>query len=79
MLLRGSFGVAEDQFFKKASEYARHHGLPRVYIACNSGARVGLVEELLPKLRIHWKDVEDPSKVDFLGNLLGFDKGMVAW
>jgi len=58
----GSFGVAEDQFFKKASEYARLHGLPRVYIACNSGARVGLVEELLPKLRIHWKDVEDPSK-----------------
>lgn len=60
----GSFGVAEDQFFKKASEYARLHGLPRVYIACNSGARVGLVEELLPKLRIHWKDVEDPSKAD---------------
>lgn len=56
--------MAEDQFFKKASEYARHHGLPRVYIACNSGARVGLVEELLPKLRIHWKDVEDPAKAD---------------
>ncbi len=63
----GSFGVAEDQFFKKASEYARHHGFPRVYIACNSGARVGLVEELLPKLRIHWKDVEDPSKAEIIG------------
>ena len=72
--------MAEDQFFKKASEYARHHGLPRVYIACNSGARVGLVEELLPKLRIHWKDVEDPAnRRIFIGEFLGSDKGMVAW
>lgn len=59
----GSFGVAEDHFFKKATEYARQRGLPRVYIACNSGARVGLVEEIMPKLRVHWNDAADPSKV----------------
>ena len=35
----------------QATEYARQRGLPRVYIACNSGARVGLVEEIMPKLR----------------------------
>ncbi|CAL1131713.1 unnamed protein product [Cladocopium goreaui] len=58
----GSFGVAEDHFFKKATEYARQRGLPRVYIACNSGARVGLVEEIMPKLRVHWNDAADPSK-----------------
>ena len=58
----GSFGVAEDQFFKKATKYARQRGLPRVYIACNSGARVGLVDEIIPKLQVHWKDA-DPSKV----------------
>ena len=58
----GSFGVAEDHFFKKASEYARQRGLPRVFIACNSGARVGLVEEIMPKIRVHWKDEADPSK-----------------
>ena len=38
----------------QATEYARAKGLPRVYIACNSGARVGLVEELMPKLRVQW-------------------------
>ncbi|CAK9058240.1 Acetyl-CoA carboxylase (ACC) [Includes: Biotin carboxylase] [Durusdinium trenchii] len=58
----GSFGVQEDHFFKKATEYARQRGLPRVYIACNSGARVGLVEEIMPKLRVQWKDDADPSK-----------------
>eukprot|EP00438_Fugacium_kawagutii_P004903 Skav229216 [mRNA] locus=scaffold2439:123806:138301:+ [translate_table: standard] len=41
----GSFG---DQFFQKASEFARLSGLPRIYVSCNSGARVGLVEELKP-------------------------------
>ena len=36
------------RFFQKASELARREGLPRVYVSCNSGARVGLVEELKP-------------------------------
>jgi len=58
----GSFGVAEDVFFQKASEYARTNGLPRVYIACNSGARVGLVEELKPHVQVKWTDAKDPSK-----------------
>ena len=58
----GSFGVKEDHFFKQATEYARKRGLPRVYIACNSGARVGLVEEIIPKLQVKWKDAEDPLK-----------------
>ena len=47
----GSFGVPEDEFFFKASEYARVRGIPRVYIACNSGARIGLVEELKPFIK----------------------------
>jgi len=58
----GSFGVAEDLFFKKAMEYARKRGLPRIFIACNSGARVGLVDELMPKLKVHWIDESDPGK-----------------
>jgi acetyl-CoA carboxylase/biotin carboxylase 1 len=57
----GSFGVDEDEFFFKASEYARTRGLPRVHIACNSGARIGLVESLKPKFRIAWKDESNPS------------------
>merc|ERR1711988_1437310 len=41
----GSFGVSEDEFFYKASEYARTRGLPRVFISCNSGARIGLEQD----------------------------------
>jgi len=63
----GSFGVDEDVFFQKASEYARKNGLPRIYIACNSGARVGLVEELKEFVKAKWSDPENPSKgFDFL-------------
>merc|ERR1719221_2213837 len=58
----GSFGVKEDQFFQKASEYARKKGIPRIYVSCNSGARVGLVEELKPLYKIHWIDAKEPSK-----------------
>ena len=48
----GSFGVKEDDFFEAASLFARKHRLPRVYIACNSGARIGLVEELKPQFKV---------------------------
>jgi acetyl-CoA carboxylase/biotin carboxylase 1 len=57
----GSFGVQEDEFFFKASEYARERGLPRIFISCNSGARIGLVEELKPKFKIAWKDESNPA------------------
>jgi len=78
----GSFGVAEDVFFQKASEFARAKGLPRIYIACNSGARVGLVEELKPYIRAAWTDPEDPSKgFDYLyleeADYKRFDEGTV--
>jgi acetyl-CoA carboxylase/biotin carboxylase 1 len=57
----GSFGVLEDEFFFKASEYARERGLPRVFISCNSGARIGLVEDLKPKFKVAWKDEARPE------------------
>jgi len=58
----GSFGVAEDEVFFKASKYARENKIPRVYIACNSGARIGLVEDLKPKFEIKFIDEAAPSK-----------------
>ena len=61
----GSFGVQEDEFFYKASEYARLKGLPRIFISCNSGARIGLVDELKSQYKVAWKDESNP--------LLGFD------
>jgi len=58
----GSFGVEEDDHYFKASKYAREHGLPRVYIACNAGARIGLVDELKPKFQIKFVDEAAPNK-----------------
>eukprot|EP00958_Prasinococcus_capsulatus_P024488 scaffold3827_cov394-Prasinococcus_capsulatus_cf.AAC.7 len=57
----GSFGVEEDWVYKKASEYARRNGLPRVYIACNAGARIGLIDELKKDFQIAWNDPTNPS------------------
>jgi len=63
----GSFGVEEDDFFYKASEYARQKKIPRVYISCNAGARIGLVEELKTKFNIKFTDPENPAKgLDYL-------------
>lgn len=42
----GSFGPQEDMVFQKASEIAREKKIPRIYISCNSGARIGLAEEV---------------------------------
>ncbi len=44
----GSFGPKEDYFFNKCTELARKLGIPRIYLSANSGARLGLAEELMP-------------------------------
>lgn len=58
----GSFGTREDVVFFKASEYARSRGLPRVFLAANSGARIGMAQSLKSKFRIAWNDESDPAK-----------------
>lgn len=42
----GSFGPKEDYLFSRASERARQLGIPRIYFSANSGARIGLAEEV---------------------------------
>ncbi len=46
----------------QASEYARVRGIPRIYIAANSGARIGMAESLKKLFKICWTDDTDPSK-----------------
>lgn len=58
----GSFGPVEDQFFYLVTQYAREQGLPRIYLSANSGARIGLAEELLPLFSAAWSDNERPEK-----------------
>src|SRR5699024_139483 len=44
--LLGVFGPKEDLVFQKASERARAMKVPRIYLSANSGARIGLAEEV---------------------------------
>jgi len=58
----GSFGPAEDKFFFKCSELARRLGVPRIYLSANSGARIGMAEELIPHFSVAWNDASRPEK-----------------
>ncbi|CAL1715333.1 unnamed protein product [Somion occarium] len=63
----GSFGPLEDQFFHLASQYAREQGIPRIYLSANSGARIGLAEEVMSLFSCAWNDPAHPEKgVDYL-------------
>ena len=53
----------EDLLFLRASELARAEGIPRIYVAANSGARIGLAEEIRHMFHVAWVDPEDPYKV----------------
>ncbi|KAK1328437.1 hypothetical protein QTO34_012010 [Cnephaeus nilssonii] len=58
----GSFGVGEDLLYLRASELARAEGIPQIYLAANSGARIGLAEEIKHMFQVAWVDPEDPLK-----------------
>jgi len=58
----GSFGTREDLVFELASKLARSLGVPRLYLAANSGARIGLAESVRCKIRVAWKDDAKPDE-----------------
>lgn len=58
----GSFGPHEDILFLKASQLARQLRIPRIYIAANSGARIGLAEEIKHMFKVAWEDPAEPDK-----------------
>ena len=60
--LLGVFGPEEDMVFQLASERARALGIPRIYLAANSGARIGLAEEVKAHFNIAWYDDSNPDK-----------------
>ena len=58
----GSFGTREDALFLAASREARRLGVPRLYIAANSGARIGMADEVKRAFKVAWVDAKDPLK-----------------
>jgi acetyl-CoA carboxylase/biotin carboxylase 1 len=57
----GSFGPTEDSFFNKCTELARRLGIPRIYLSANSGARIGMADELIPHFSVAWNDATSPE------------------
>ena len=48
----GAFGPREDAVFRAVTEYAMEERLPLLYLAANSGARVGLANEIKKCLQV---------------------------
>ena len=57
----GSFGTREDVVFKLASEFARERKIPRLYVAANSGARIGLSESIKKMFKVAFKNPQKPE------------------
>ena len=57
----GSFGPLEDKFFQKCTELAQKLGIPRIYLSANSGARIGMADELIPFFNVAWNDPARPE------------------
>ena len=82
----GSFGPIEDDYFYKATRYARQNGLPRIYLSANSGARIGLADEVMSLFDVSWRDASKPEKgfdylyltPDNLDKLNGIGSGSVV-
>jgi acetyl-CoA carboxylase / biotin carboxylase 1 len=63
----GSFGTREDVVFKLASEFAREKRIPRLFVAANSGARIGLANCVKKLFKVAFKDATKPENgFDFL-------------
>uniref|UniRef100_A0A7S1BIY5 Acetyl-CoA carboxylase n=1 Tax=Corethron hystrix TaxID=216773 RepID=A0A7S1BIY5_9STRA len=57
----GSFGTREDVVFKMASDYARERRVPRLYVAANSGARIGVADGVRKCFKVAFKDKNKPE------------------
>ncbi|CAA7024293.1 unnamed protein product [Microthlaspi erraticum] len=58
----GSFGPREDAFFHAVTELACAKKLPLIYLAANSGARLGVAEEVKACFKVGWSDEVSPEK-----------------
>lgn len=57
----GSFGPREDIFFKAITDLACQRRLPLIYLAANSGARIGVAEEVRSCFRVGWLEDTTPD------------------
>ncbi|GAB2292893.1 acetyl-coenzyme-A carboxylase [Dionaea muscipula] len=58
----GSFGPKEDAFFFAVTDIACAKKLPLIYLAANSGARIGVAEEVKSCFKVGWHDDSSPER-----------------
>uniref|UniRef100_A0A7S1I8U2 Acetyl-CoA carboxylase n=1 Tax=Eutreptiella gymnastica TaxID=73025 RepID=A0A7S1I8U2_9EUGL len=58
----GSFAIEEDKVFNAACMLAKNKGLPLIYLACNSGARIGMAQEVKDVYKVMFMDPTKPEK-----------------
>lgn len=58
----GSFGPKEDAFFLAVTDLACARKIPLIYLAANSGARIGVAEEIKNCFKIGWSDESSPER-----------------
>lgn len=58
----GSFGPREDAFFQAVTDLACSKKLPLIYLAANSGARIGVAEEVKSCFKVGWSDESNPER-----------------
>nr|ACZ50637.1 homomeric acetyl-CoA carboxylase [Arachis hypogaea] len=57
----GSFGPREDAFFRAVTDLACAKKLPLIYLAANSGARLGAAEEVKACFKVGWSEESNPE------------------
>nr|ASZ00207.1 acetyl-CoA carboxylase 2 [Geranium maderense] len=57
----GSFGPREDAFFHAVTNLACTQKLPLIYLAANSGARLGMADEVKACFKVGWSDDSNPE------------------
>ncbi|KAJ4767613.1 Acetyl-CoA carboxylase [Rhynchospora pubera] len=60
--ISGSFGPKEYMFFDSVTKLAIREKLPLIYLAANSGARIGMGKDVQSCFRIGWADETNPGR-----------------
>ena len=55
--------TSKEVFTDVSFREAESEGIPRLFLAANSGAGIGLSTSAKEKFRIRWADPHDPSRV----------------
>lgn len=58
----GSFSMREHRLYFKAGEYCRKCKIPRIFIAANSGARIGYAEDIRKLFHLKFEDESRPEE-----------------